>query len=85
MTADRIVVSAPGKVLLAGGYLVLDQQYAGLVVATSARFFSSVKDSRVSEASIRVRSPQFLDAEWVYQVQINSRPSLVQLAGLSSR
>lgn len=40
----RTVVSAPGKVLLAGGYLVLDRAYTGLVVATSSRFFTSVSD-----------------------------------------
>ena len=33
--------SAPGKVLLTGGYLVLDQPNAGLVLSTSARFFAS--------------------------------------------
>ena len=33
--------SAPGKVLLSGGYLILDQPYSGLVLSTSARFFAS--------------------------------------------
>ncbi|CAG8776280.1 5571_t:CDS:1, partial [Funneliformis caledonium] len=33
-------VSAPGKVLLAGGYLVLDRKYDGIVIGTSARFYS---------------------------------------------
>lgn len=36
------IVSAPGKVLVAGGYLVLDRQYTGLVVATSSRFYCIV-------------------------------------------
>ncbi|ORY26808.1 hypothetical protein BCR39DRAFT_540302 [Naematelia encephala] len=36
------IVSAPGKVLLAGGYLVLDRSYSGLVVATSSRFYTSI-------------------------------------------
>lgn len=35
-------VSAPGKVLLVGGYLVLDEQYAGLVLSSTARFYSQV-------------------------------------------
>ncbi|KAG7401582.1 phosphomevalonate kinase [Phytophthora boehmeriae] len=35
-------VSAPGKVLLVGGYLVLDEQYSGLVLASTARFYSQV-------------------------------------------
>lgn len=35
-------VSAPGKVLVAGGYLVLDRPNVGVVLAATARFFSSV-------------------------------------------
>jgi phosphomevalonate kinase len=38
------VVSAPGKVLVAGGYLVLEPQYRGLVIATSSRFYCVVQD-----------------------------------------
>lgn len=30
-------VSAPGKVLLSGGYLVLDRDYTGTVIALDAR------------------------------------------------
>lgn len=36
------IVSAPGKVLLLGGYLVLDPDYFGLVVSVSARFYSRI-------------------------------------------
>ena len=66
------IVSAPGKVLLAGGYLVLDREYTGLVVATSSRFYcairpfpsstkstSSPNTSAVSSARISVRAGQF--------------------------
>ncbi|KAH6562229.1 hypothetical protein BASA50_004868 [Batrachochytrium salamandrivorans] len=35
-------VSAPGKVLLTGGYLVLDRHFSGLVVALDARFHVTV-------------------------------------------
>ncbi|KAI0728166.1 ribosomal protein S5 domain 2-type protein [Fomitopsis betulina] len=69
-------ISAPGKVLLAGGYLVLDPAYSGVVVSTSARFYTAVRD--LDEAGlgaqtdrpveIRVRSPQFENATWVYYV-----------------
>ncbi|CAO3681682.1 unnamed protein product [Umbelopsis vinacea] len=34
------VVSAPGKVLVTGGYLVLDPAYHGLVIGTNARFYT---------------------------------------------
>lgn len=37
-----VTASASGKVLLTGGYLVLDQKYSGLVSGVSARFHSSV-------------------------------------------
>ncbi|TKY90996.1 hypothetical protein EX895_000995 [Sporisorium graminicola] len=74
--ARETIVSAPGKVLVAGGYLVLDPAYPGLVVSTSSRFYcharsetppSSPKSPRASAYTIIVRSPQFVDAVWVYQ------------------
>jgi len=34
------VVSAPGKVLIVGGYLVLDPGYTGAVLTSSARIYS---------------------------------------------
>ncbi|KAJ6625633.1 phosphomevalonate kinase [Mycena sp. CBHHK59/15] len=37
---DATVVSSPGKVLVAGGYLVLDRAYSGVVVSTSSRFYT---------------------------------------------
>jgi len=37
------VASAPGKVLLTGGYLVLERPNAGLVLSTNARFYAIVK------------------------------------------
>lgn len=71
--APTTVVSAPGKVLVAGGYLVLDPTYSGVVVSTSSRFYTVVKDSEIAERQdgsvrIRVRSPQFVDAVWTYEV-----------------
>src|SRR6266550_5580348 len=63
------VVSSPGKVLIAGGYLVLDPTYSGTVVSTSSRFYTTVQDSpSKSPHRICVQSPQFLDAKWEYTV-----------------
>jgi phosphomevalonate kinase len=63
-------VSAPGKVLLAGGYLVLDRTYSGLVFGLSARIHVIVQDidtsSGVQLSEIEVKSPQFRDAQWRY-------------------
>jgi len=63
-------VSAPGKVLLAGGYLVLDRAYTGLVFGLSARINVIARgiptSSGVHLTEIVVESPQFLDAQWRY-------------------
>lgn len=61
-----VVASAPGKVLLAGGYLVLDRRYTGLVFGLSARIHVVVQ--RNEEDLVVVRSPQFKEAEWRYKV-----------------
>ncbi|KAF8492301.1 ribosomal protein S5 domain 2-type protein [Gautieria morchelliformis] len=65
-----LVVSAPGKVLIAGGYLVLDQKYAGVVVSTSSRFYTIIRESGAASL-IQVRSPQFINAEWEASVTID--------------
>ncbi|KAG0259878.1 phosphomevalonate kinase [Mortierella polycephala] len=79
---NTTVVSAPGKVLLTGGYLVLDPAFSGLVVATDARFYTLIRpsigsvDATASSSSekgpfkITVRSPQFENATWNYFVTI---------------
>jgi phosphomevalonate kinase len=65
------IVSAPGKVLLAGGYLVLDPAYSGVVVSTSSRFYTAIKPGPgESPKVVRVKSPQFVDAGWKYSVDI---------------
>ena len=71
---DLTAISAPGKVLLAGGYLVVDRAYTGLVFGLSARIHVLVKPLPLPQTLSRdvhinhilVRSPQFTDAEWRY-------------------
>lgn len=75
-------MSAPGKVLIAGGYLVLDPAYPGLVISTSSRFYTVVR-TRDGESSgrfpVRVLSPQFVGAEWEFIVSIQGEEAkLVQ-------
>ncbi|KAK0746741.1 ribosomal protein S5 domain 2-type protein [Schizothecium vesticola] len=70
-TKDPLVaVSAPGKVMLAGGYLVLDRAYTGLVFGLSARINVVAQEIHTSQGvhltEIVVESPQFLDAQWRY-------------------
>lgn len=59
-----LVVSAPGKVLIAGGYLVLDPKYSGIVVSTSSRFYTVIRERADRPSYVHVRSPQFTQAEW---------------------
>ncbi|RDW78816.1 phosphomevalonate kinase [Aspergillus mulundensis] len=76
-------VSSPGKVLLTGGYLVLDRNYTGTVFALDARIHVVVEQLRKGqklqngnaepekdkEDLIVVRSPQFVGASWDYGIQ----------------
>ncbi|RKF61815.1 putative phosphomevalonate kinase [Erysiphe neolycopersici] len=64
-----VAVSAPGKVLLAGGYLVLDRKFTGLVFGLSARIHVLVSESNLGN-QITVRSPQFVDAVWKYNFSV---------------
>lgn len=73
MATDAIAVSAPGKVLLAGGYLVLDPEYPGVVVATQARFYSIARPASPGQtAAVLVRSPQFVNAQWTYNIRLSA-------------
>jgi len=67
---SRKAVSAPGKVLLAGGYLVLDRDYTGLVFGLSARIHVHIQpvptSTGVTISEITVKSPQFKHAVWEY-------------------
>lgn len=67
MNKSSVTVSAPGKVLLAGGYLVLEPENVGLVIAVDKRVFTTANISRAVEneengnkiVEIQVDSPQF--------------------------
>ncbi|RKO96223.1 hypothetical protein CXG81DRAFT_28553 [Caulochytrium protostelioides] len=101
--------SVPGKVLIAGGYVVLDPAYEGLVLAVSARFQTRVAPSILLSPSpspsnpspslpppvtvgsterivrVHVRSPQFTDGTWDYDVYGASEPPVVHLVELAGR
>ncbi|WRT70940.1 phosphomevalonate kinase [Kwoniella shivajii] len=77
MEPERTTISSPGKVLLAGGYLVLDRAFSGVVVATSSRFYSTVTSlpspstsSSSGKAIISVRAGQFpaKSSTWTYSL-----------------
>eukprot|EP00871_Galdieria_phlegrea_P005074 jgi/Galph1/5568/GphlegSOOS_G4212.1 len=60
----RVTASAPGKVLLVGGYLVLERPNVGLVVTTSARFQAVLEGSTfqhedaTNQIELKIVSPQ---------------------------
>ncbi|PUZ41893.1 hypothetical protein GQ55_9G540200 [Panicum hallii var. hallii] len=81
----EVVASAPGKVLIAGGYLVLERPNAGLVLSTTARFYAVVRPFRDSLPAdswawawtdVKVASPQ-LSREATYKLSL--KKSTLQL------
>ncbi|AQL08008.1 Phosphomevalonate kinase [Zea mays] len=75
----EVVASAPGKVLIAGGYLVLERPNAGLVLSTTARFYAVVRPLRDSLPAdswtwawtdVKVTSPQ-LSRVATYKLSLN--------------
>lgn len=86
MSENPVAVSAPGKVLLAGGYLVLDRKYNGLVFGLDARIHVCVKpvesSSGVTFSEITVKSPQFQDAVWEYGYRLSGRKGGMQVTQL---
>lgn len=65
-SADAKVVSAPGKVFLAGGYLVLDRAYTALVFGLDARIHVHIQKASSEEQQIVVNSSQFRESRWTY-------------------
>ena len=49
---------------------MLDQKYSGVVVSTSSRFYTVVKSGERKAGNVRVRSPQFVEAVWNYDVSV---------------
>lgn len=73
-----VVASAPGKVLMTGGYLVLERPNAGIVLSTNARFYAILKplyDAAGSDSlavewmDVKVNSPQ-MSRETTYKMSL---------------
>ena len=86
MSRQAAAVSAPGKVLLAGGYLVLDRAHSGLVFALDARIHVVVQGipttNGVVLSEITVQSPQFQDAVWEYGYRLAERDGGINVTPL---
>jgi phosphomevalonate kinase len=75
-----IQVSAPGKVLISGGYLVLDQSQIGAILSVSARIRCKAKLLDQQEQSIVVFAPQRLDTPAIIELD-NSLGKLIRQEG----
>jgi phosphomevalonate kinase len=79
-------VSSPGKVLLTGGYLVLDREFTGLVFGLSARIHVCLRplcaSSGESVGEIVVTSPQFRHAQWEYGCRVAEQGGGIKVAQL---
>lgn len=64
MTKQQTIVSTPGKVLLTGGYLVLEKK-PGLVISLDSRFHIEVCNSDSPDQNIQIDSPQFTNGSWI--------------------
>ncbi|KAI8959195.1 Phosphomevalonate kinase [Daldinia sp. FL1419] len=83
---NTTAISAPGKVLLAGGFLVLDRQHTGLVFGLSARINVIAQEIKTSKgvqlSEIVVESPQFLEAQWRYGYHLTPGDGGIKLTQL---
>lgn len=75
------VFSAPGKALLAGGYLVIEPQYEAYVTALSSRMHAYVELKDPSGSRIYISSPQF-NGEWEYALDLSGdAPAFKEVQG----
>lgn len=87
--AALLTASAPGKVLICGGYLVVESPNVGLSIGVSARFMTVLTEASMApeegELNVVVESPQF-GAEFQYRVTAPSEDSVqvTQTAGPQS-
>ncbi|MQL73304.1 hypothetical protein Taro_005654, partial [Colocasia esculenta] len=74
------VASAPGKVLITGGYLILERPNAGLVLSTTARFYAigrplyeevKLESWAWAWTDVKLTSPQ-LSREATYKLSLNN-------------
>lgn len=84
MVRPALAVSAPGKVLFTGGFLVLDRKHTGLVLGLDARIHVRIEswdapetpNESTKSSKILVQSPQFHDAKWLYALAMTPANSI---------
>lgn len=79
--------SCPAKVLVAGGYLVLDRAYTGLIFSLDARIHTVIEPfpskTGVTISEIVVTSPQFTEAIWEYGYRSQGEDAGISVTQLS--
>ncbi|AET40627.1 phosphomevalonate kinase Ecym_6245 [Eremothecium cymbalariae DBVPG len=77
--------SVPGKVLLAGGYLILKSKYQAYVVALSSRMHAVVYQERNTATDgkfkVTVTSSQFNNDQWIYSLDPSNNYALSEASG----
>ncbi|CEO97810.1 phosphomevalonate kinase [Plasmodiophora brassicae] len=66
-----VICSAPGKVLLTGGYLILDRHYSGVVVSTSSRMtcrLGSIRPGSHTDTVVVLLAPQLASEPFLWKV-----------------
>ena len=82
----KVCCSAPGKVLIVGGYLILEKQNKGIVISTTARFYSTIQEMpdctpNTNSRKILIESPQFNSS---YDVEIAQKNKTLTLTSSST-
>ncbi|MES1921503.1 phosphomevalonate kinase [Bonamia ostreae] len=77
----RIEVSATGKVLIAGGYIVLEKEFKGIVLPLTAKFHATIENKtnfeynsteNNNEKLIFIETPQIEFKKYIYSYKRNS-------------
>lgn len=88
MTSKPIQASAPGKVLILGGYVIVEQNNVGVSVGVNARFTTQLESQKAFESNkvlVHVQSPQFhQNYSFEASVQNDCNISVKQTEGPSS-
>jgi phosphomevalonate kinase len=80
--SKRLTVSTPGKVLVAGGYLILERPHVGISIAVTSRFHSTISSSKSETIDfsdknillVKINCPQF---NVVYLYSYNTAKNLL--------
>ncbi|EFA76647.1 hypothetical protein PPL_09952 [Heterostelium album PN500] len=87
----EVCCSAPGKVLVTGGYLVLDRLFDGIVFTINSRFYTTIKPIEQQNSTVTtgngdhhhykltLSSPQFKSEQQYHIVYRPNQPSVIEI------